>query len=214
MRKATPIPKATPNALALPAPQVAPAPADLFGHPPLIAGEDVAAYDALLARVTDTVAPADVLEAMWVRDVVDLAWETFRLRRLKAQLLTATADEGLEKLLARTLAWDKAENLARRWAAREDAALREVDKLLRRAGLTAETVTARTLALQIDEVERIDRMIMLAETRRDAVLREIPRHRADLAHSLRRAGMIEEAELEEVAAAAPLAGSPRRDERT
>ena len=31
--------------------------------------------------------PKDVLEEMWVRDVVDLTWETLRMRRLKAALL-------------------------------------------------------------------------------------------------------------------------------
>jgi hypothetical protein len=61
---------------------------DLLGAPPLVGGEDAAAYDELLARVAGAVAPADVLEEMWVRDVVDLAWETLRLRRLKALLLT------------------------------------------------------------------------------------------------------------------------------
>ena len=36
---------------------------------------------ALLARISGTLQPADVLEDIWVRDVVDLAWEIMRLRR-------------------------------------------------------------------------------------------------------------------------------------
>ena len=43
--------------------------------------------------------PSDILEQIWVRDVVDLTWETLRLRRLKAQFLTATAHEGLAMVL-------------------------------------------------------------------------------------------------------------------
>src|SRR5215468_12232143 len=54
------------------------------GAPPVIAGESRAAYDELLARMTRSLAPADVLEHMFLRDVVDLAWEVLRLRRLKA----------------------------------------------------------------------------------------------------------------------------------
>ena len=34
-----------------------------------------------------------------MRDVVDLVWEALRLRRLKAQLLTATAYEGMALVL-------------------------------------------------------------------------------------------------------------------
>src|SRR5579872_1103701 len=124
-----------------------PAATDPFGPPPLIAGEDAAAYDAYLARATAVVAPADFLEEMWVRDVVDLAWEIHRLRRLKAQLMMVTADEGLDALLNRTMPWDAADALARRWAAREAGAIREVDALLRRTGLSREAVTARTLAV-------------------------------------------------------------------
>jgi hypothetical protein len=43
-----------------------------FGPPPLIEGEDSAAYDELLARVSTAVKPADILEDIWVRDFVDL----------------------------------------------------------------------------------------------------------------------------------------------
>jgi hypothetical protein len=50
----------------------------LFGSPPLLEGEDSAAYDDLLARVSGAVKPADVLEEIWVCDIVDLVWETFR----------------------------------------------------------------------------------------------------------------------------------------
>ena len=52
---------------------------------------------------------------------------------------------------------------------------------------SAEAVTAQTLALKIDIVERIDRMMVTAEARRNAVLREIERHRASFARTLRRA---------------------------
>ena len=55
----------------------------LFGPPPLLEGEDPSAYDELLARISGAVKPADVLEEIWVSDVVNLTWEIFRWRRLK-----------------------------------------------------------------------------------------------------------------------------------
>jgi hypothetical protein len=73
------------------------------GAPPVIAGESRAAYDELLARMTRTLAPADVLEHMFLRDVVDLAWEVLRLRlrlrRLKANLMACAAHRGVATLL-------------------------------------------------------------------------------------------------------------------
>jgi hypothetical protein len=56
----------------------------LFGPPPLIEGEDPAAYDELLVRISADVKPADILEDIWVRDVVDFTWEILSLRRLRA----------------------------------------------------------------------------------------------------------------------------------
>ena len=45
---------------------------NFFGPAPLLDGEDPAAYDELLARVSGAVKPSDILEEIWVRDVVDL----------------------------------------------------------------------------------------------------------------------------------------------
>jgi hypothetical protein len=176
----------------------------LFPPAPLIAGEDAAAYDDLLARISGTLKPKDILEEIWVRDVVDLVWEAFRLRRLKAQLLTAAAHEGMAAILGPLLDWSFTDRIARQWALREEEAVAKADAVLAAAGLTMDAVTARTLALRIDEVERIDRMTMAAEARRNAVLREIERHRAAFARTLRRAvGDVEEAEFTVIAPDAP-----------
>ena len=59
---------------------------------------------------------------------------------------------------------------------------------------------ARALSANIDSVERIDRMIMNAEARRNAALREMEQHRATLALALRRASDdVVEADFEDVA---------------
>ena len=47
---------------------------------PLVPGDDTAAYDTLLAGISATVRPADLIEQAWVRDVVDLIFEAPRLR--------------------------------------------------------------------------------------------------------------------------------------
>ena len=56
---------------------------------------------------------------------------------------------------------------------------------------------AFTLAARISDIERIDRMMMAAEVRRDNILRELDRRRAGLALRLRDAiREAEEAEFE------------------
>jgi hypothetical protein len=130
-----------------------------FGTPPLIEGEDAAAYGDFLAGISAVVKPKDFVEVIFTRDVVDLTWETQRMRRLKAALLTTALSIALQELLAEALGEGaRVDNLSKRWAARDDAAINEVDKVLASNGLTMEGVVARTLSAHIDTVERIDRM--------------------------------------------------------
>ncbi len=156
-----------------------------FGPPPLIEGEDATAYDELLTLVSAAVKPGDILEDIWVRDVVDLVWEAFRLRRLKANLMTASAYSGLHTVLE-PLVNEGLGELVEDWARRKPSAIKEVNRLLASADLTMDAVMAHTLCENLDSMERIDRMIAMAEGRRDAILREIDRHRATLGHTLRR----------------------------
>jgi hypothetical protein len=171
----------------------------LLGPPPLIEGENAAAYVELLNRISAAVKPRDILEEIWVRDVVDLAWESLRWRRLKSNLLAASTHEGLEQVLKPLCGYMEADRLAESWARNEAAGRKEVKQLLASAGLSMDAVMAQTLALKISDIERIDRMVMTAEARRDATLREIERHRAALGQALRReTEQVEEGEFEEV----------------
>jgi len=53
-----------------------------LGPPPLLEGEDAAAYAELLGRISRAVKPSDTFEEIWVQDIVDLEWEARRWRRL------------------------------------------------------------------------------------------------------------------------------------
>ena len=173
----------------------------LLGPRPLIDGEDGTNYDVILERISADVAPADFVEEIWVRNVADLVWDSIRLRRLKSQLLQADANEGVERLLASIIDRTRAEELCRKWALGDEEAMGEVERLLGRAGLTFDAVMAQTLAARIDDVERIDRMIIIAEARRDAVLREIRSRRLAFGQALCRASEAIDAEFEDVAPA-------------
>jgi len=171
-------------ALPLPATSLAALP---FGPAPLAEGEDAEAYDELLLRVSSGVRPADILEEIWVRDVVDLTWEALRLRRLKAAILTMSARKALTDNLSKFIGYAKAEALAGAWAAREAEAVATVAERLAAQGLALEALTAQGLTRALEPVERIARMIAQAEARRGAALREIERHRASFGPRLRAA---------------------------
>src|SRR5438034_3991903 len=120
------------------------APLSFAGPVRLIAGEIAGAYDELLARVTAALKPVDIIEEIWVRDVVDLVWDTLRLRRLKASLLAARAHQGLDKVLI-PLDSDWFDT-SRRWKARDPAATERVEMILAGAGMSMDNVMAETLS--------------------------------------------------------------------
>lgn len=152
----------------------------LFGSPPLIEGEDPVTYDELLAEISALIQPTDILEQIWVRNVVDLSWEERRLRRLQARLMTSSASKGLREILRSLPGLNPIDDLAARWAERDASAIEQVNQLLTSAGLTMDDVMAQTFSLLADELERIDRMIARKEWARNDILREMNRRRATL----------------------------------
>ena len=124
-----------------------------LGAPPLIPGESAADYKRLLAAVTDEIKPADPVETIWTRDVVDLQWDIIRFRRIKADIITYYHRNNI----------------------------------------------AEAISYKIEVLERIDRMVMTMEARRNAAYREAERYRVGLGERLRRATEpVEDAEFREV----------------
>src|SRR4051812_18735822 len=149
----------------------------LLGAPPVILGEDPAAYERLLAEVSVAARPADAIDWLLAEDVVNLVWEAQRLRRLKAGLLNLGRRDTLSDLLDQVLDFGDARALAGRCLAGDPAAVREAAALLGEAGLDDDTVIARALARGLDGIVTLDRMLVSANGRRDAVLRELERRR-------------------------------------
>jgi len=159
---------------------------ELFGPPPLLDGESQEVYDTLLARVTGTVNPKDIIEEIWVHDVVNLVWEILRLRRLKVALLSSSVGRGLRKLYTGREKHGM-DSLIVGWSAGEPAAIKEVEQFLKDHGLTMDAVMAHSFVACLDEIERIDIAISRAEARRNAGQREIERRRSVFGQTLQRA---------------------------
>jgi hypothetical protein len=158
---------------------------DVLGAPPLLAGEDLGAYETLHARVVKALTPTDVIEEIWANDVADLTWEAHRWRRLKVDLVFAAAHEGVNEILTPMLDEVDRTDLVKAWASGDIRSRRRAASALRRAGMSAGAITAMTQLVKIDALEKIDRLIALAERRRNLTLREVDRYR-DVASARRR----------------------------
>src|SRR4029453_16115799 len=164
----------------------------VFGPPPILPGEATSAYEALLARVSADVKPADIIEKIWVRDIVDLTWEIWRWRKIKMTLVAETVPEMLSKRLKAFVhetpeyeEEEKAESIdeyraselskefADRWAMKDPDVVAWVNELVANERISMDAVWNSAFATELDRIERIDRLATVAESRRNAGLREI-----------------------------------------
>jgi hypothetical protein len=98
----------------------------------------------------------------------------------------------------------KAEELVQEYVRRQPDAVKLVHELLTDAGKSMEAFMAEALAKKLDVIERIDRLITTAESRRNASLREIDRRRPILGETLRRSMQeIEDGEFEVIETTPP-----------
>ena len=185
-----------------------------FCMPTLLRGEEAKAFHKLSERINKTVKPADALEEMWVADVVHLQWELQRLQESKIQLIHLKYEEGLREVLNSVLGEMNATFLLNERKRGMDNAQAKIDTLLQELELNSDSIIAQTMVLYLDEIERLDRMILSAEARRNNAVREVRFHRDALARDLRRAcEEIEDAEFTEIPAstqARPAVASDRK----
>ena len=107
----------------------------------------------------------------------------------------------------------KAKELVQEYVRREPDAVTLIDQLLTGAGKSMDGLTADALAEHLDDIERIDRLTTIAESRRNVSLHEIDRRRAVLGETLRRSVQeIEDGEFE-VIETTPAKGRNGLDER-
>jgi hypothetical protein len=170
----------------------APAMTDVFGKPALLHGEDANLYDALFARVVAAARPRDPFEWMLLKDYADLAWEIFRLRRAKVAFVNTMHKNALVVVLEKLALHPSPAQHCHKDAAAKSAVLEQ----LALHGLDESVVTAEAVVACCDELALLDAMIKSAETRRNAMLREIDYHRGGLATRLRDAPDVVDAETE------------------
>jgi hypothetical protein len=129
--------------------------------------------DQLLARFCAVINPVDIIEEMFLADVVSLEWEVLRGRRLKTSLIRARGLEALERFLARELDYDlysehfadllahtlrnelpkaEAQTLARECARSEPDAVEKVNKILAGMNLDMDNVLNRASAAKAKEL--------------------------------------------------------------
>ncbi len=184
----------------------------LFGDPPVLSTENRKIYSDLLCRVAQAVKPKNMIEWMLIKDIVDLSWEIQRLRRYKSQLIERARRSSLDAIEideeTAKLPPDQQPKpfpmlLPELFPPRPPSKVYKQHQKRKKTELHGERGSAIAFLAVIENYERIDSLLISAELRRSAVLRDIQFYRESLAHLLRDASdRIIDAEYEEPPAAA------------
>jgi hypothetical protein len=71
----------------------------------------------------------------------------------------------------------EAQLLAERYLSNDKAAVERVDRLMEEQGVSSDAVLAEAISMNIDEIDRLKRMILTADSFRSDLLDELDRHR-------------------------------------
>ena len=171
---------------------------DFLGPAPVLEGENKADYIGLLEQVRRQVTPKDVIEQIYVRDIVDLTWELMRSRRIKVATLHKGQVRAVHQLAA-TQSWpgldaDAKSSVGAAIKTSFADGMRELSKY----GVTLQDINAHAFAAERETLLRLDQNMLQIEARRNFALREIERRRASLGRRLGAAINEVEAEFKEV----------------
>jgi hypothetical protein len=154
-----------------------------FDNLPLIGSERPQDYHAFFSAIASAELPSDAIDWLLLKDLVDLAWEIRRERRIKVGIVKlhqlAVICDLLKSSFSKPSKLDSAINRiflapteARLWASDPEARKR-IDLQLKEKGHDPESVLAEAYLRGARDIDAIDKRIALYEIRRNAALREI-----------------------------------------
>jgi hypothetical protein len=156
--------------------------AALFGHAPTLKTEDDEIYWNGMERFVQCVEPQDVIEWLWVKDVVDLSWEILRLRQLKIELVEIDRENQNA-----TIEWEREHADDPYLGTSIPRSPAEIEARKNKPLLDTEADSAKLLFRHIGEYEQIEKLLTSAELRRDRILRELELRRDHMGRRLRAA---------------------------
>ena len=156
-------------------------------EPPLLENEDIGDYLDMLTRLVQAKVPTNGIELIWMNDVAYHTWDILRCRKYKRLITMRGGEQARSKLV----------NEISETPAFYNRGEKKRNQLLQKfIDDNKDIFVAEGFIERLGDLERIERLIVSAESRRNNVLREIELHRKLVAMRLRETSdtIIEESE--------------------
>src|SRR6478752_2161041 len=127
--------------------------------------------------IVQDVKPRDIIERFWVKDIVDLVWESRRLRLYKVLLTQIRMRKAGGRLLAQlfepqtpeALPVLQSERVVSDYQSGDDKGIARVQDALEALGLPEDALSVAAFVQSLPELEKIDQMLRSVESRRNSV---------------------------------------------
>jgi hypothetical protein len=164
----------------------------VFSKPPLLITESAEDFAGLTAALTQEIKPRGIVERMYVDDIAALVWEIRRLRRCKNVIVNTAFKDALSEIVYRlagepelgTPKREWVDNVCRDWFSKPEAR-KEVLELLEEFHLDESAIEAEAIRGEFQDLETLDRMLTLQESRLNRALRSIADYRDSFAKQVR-----------------------------
>ena len=164
----------------------------LFSKPQLLITESAEDFAALNAALMEEIKPHGIIERLYVDDIATLVWEILRLRRCKVAIVNTAFKNALSEIIYRladvpeqdTPERESYETTLDDWFSKPEAR-KAVLELLAEFRLDEAAIEAEAIRSVFSELEVLDRMLTLQESRRNRALRSIADYRDGFAKQVR-----------------------------
>ena len=164
----------------------------LFSKTPLLVTESEQDFSVLSAALMQEIKPRGIVQQLYLADFATLSWEILRFQRCKVAIVNTAFKDALSEIVYRLAGEPEMGTPKREWvdAVTNDwfskpETKKEVLQLLKQFHLDESAIEAEAIRISFSEVEMLDRMITLLESRRNKALRSIAEYRDGFAKSVR-----------------------------
>ena len=164
----------------------------LFSKTPLLVTESEQDFSVLSAALMQEIKPRGIVQQLYLADFVTRVWEISRFQRCKVAIVNTAFKDALSEIVYRLAGEPEMGTPKREWvdAVTNDwfskpETKKEVLQLLKQFHLDESAIEAEAIRISFSEVEMLDRMITLLESRRNKALRSIAEYREGFAKSVR-----------------------------
>jgi hypothetical protein len=155
----------------------------------VLRSESADEYTSLHKKLIEEIGPRGAIEAVYVEEITALIWDIQRLRNCKVSVIHQMSRRALGNILKELLPINekvKGDALPNRWFEDDADAKEEVSEILKRFDLDESAIEAQAIKLASDELEWLDKALVLATSRLDKSLRFIKSYRVGFVDDVRR----------------------------